>query len=111
MTDDLEAARIKKKLSELTATTGLIDSHDVAGLFERPHEEILLIIDDILRTAPAPADEWFKPVYRAHGRAFDLTRQGFWLVAWELPGDRSMSLKIEIAKAFEAMHRQAQREQ
>jgi hypothetical protein len=45
MTDDLEEARIKKKLSELMATTGLIDSHDVAGLFERPHEEILLVIE------------------------------------------------------------------
>jgi phage regulator Rha-like protein len=109
MTDDLKSARIEKKLSKLAAT-GTIDSDEVAGLFERPHEEILIGINGILTTAPAPADSWFKPVYRVHGRVFELTRQGFWLLAWQLPGG-SMSLKMEIIKAFEAYGPQAQREQ
>ena len=73
----------------------VVNSRDVAEVFEKQHPHVLRDIDCILTNPDLDASPWFRPVLYedAKGedrRSFDLTRDGFTLLVMGWTGERAM---------------------
>jgi Rha family phage regulatory protein len=79
-------------------TVPVVNSRDVAEVFERPHKDVLGSIrgleigEDVRRS-------WFRSatVTDSYGReqpSYDLTRQGFVLLVMGWTGERAMTFKV-----------------
>jgi len=84
-------------------TVPVVNSRDVAEVFEKEHKNVLRDIDHIRIGSNLSASEWFREVlsdvdtFNGASRAlrsFDLTRQGFVLLAMGWTGERAMTFKV-----------------
>lgn len=93
----------------------VVSSVSVAEHFRKQHKHVLDSIRDIIRDAPAEFNEPnFRPVeYRdAKGErrpAYDLTRDGFTLLAMGFTGKRALAWKVRYIQAFNALEAEVMR--
>lgn len=87
----------------------VVNSRDVAELFDKRHDHVLRDIEAIL-TSPSlgalPGWVRHSDYLDAKGEkrpSFDLTRQGFTLLVMGWTGERAMSFKVRYIEAFDAM--------
>jgi Rha family phage regulatory protein len=86
----------------------VVNSRDVARVFEKRHDNVLRDIGSLLTTSDLRASNWFHPVNYLdtkgeERRSFDLTRQGFTLLVMGWNGERAMAFKVRYIEAFDAM--------
>ena len=89
----------------------VVNSRDVAEMFGKRHDHVLRDIDQICH-APNLGDGWFREVVSGHptvvgrvDRSFDLTRDGFTLLAMGWTGEKAMAFKVRYIEAFNAMEK------
>lgn len=86
----------------------VVNSRDVAEMFEKEHRHVLRDIDHILLSPNLGSVEWFKetsyidPTGRTL-RSFDLTRDGFSLLVMGWTGAKALAFKVKYIEAFNAM--------
>jgi len=87
----------------------VVNSRDVAAAFGKDHRHVLRDIDGILHS-PDLGGGWFREIRTEHptvtgrlDRSFDLTRDGFTLLAMGWTGERAMAFKVQYIQAFNAM--------
>jgi Rha family phage regulatory protein len=90
----------------------VVNSRDVAELFDKRHDHVLASIGRRLAKIrlPASGETWFRRVEYADsdGRvqpSYDLTRDGFTLLVMEWREERAMAFKIRYIEAFNAMEK------
>lgn len=106
MTDEIRLPVLSVKDGNVVA-----NSRDVADYFEKRHGHVLDAIDALLRQA-----EEAKPEYRLYNyisdlgcgisrtyRSFDMTKDGFTLLAMGFTGERALRFKLAYIKKFNAM--------
>lgn len=85
----------------------VVNSRDVAEMFEKPHKDVLASI-----RALEIGEDFRRSHYRrkssadSYGRqqpSFDLTRQGFTLLVMGWTGEKAMQFKVRYIEAFDAM--------
>ncbi|MCR5941129.1 Rha family transcriptional regulator [Ochrobactrum sp. XJ1] len=88
----------------------LASSRDVAATFEKRHDHVLRDIDSIVRSGGSPnLGNLFFERYDYHKqarkkvRAFDMTRDGFTLLAMGFSGAKALQFKLRFIAAFNAM--------
>jgi len=92
----------------------VVNSRVVAEAFEKRHDNVLRDIDNILgsselRNLAEQGVMPFREVYvfdekaNKNVRTFDMTRDGFTLLAMGWTGDRAMTFKVRYIEAFNAM--------
>lgn len=90
----------------------VVNSRDVAAAFGKRHDHVLRDIDALLHSPDlgGGASPWFREVHSEHptvsgrlDRSFDLTRDGFTLLAMGWAGERAMAFKVQYIQAFNAM--------
>jgi Rha family phage regulatory protein len=87
----------------------VVNSRDVAVVFEKRHDNVLRDIEEAReKIASDLRTSWFRPetVLDAYGReqpSFKLTRQGFTLLVMGWSGERAMQFKVRYIQAFDAM--------
>jgi len=87
-------------------------SQDVAAYFGKRHDDVLKRIRGLRKNADTPA-EWFTEtvaVNPQNGEAypvFDMTRDGFTLLAVGFTGERAHRFKVGYIQAFSRMERSA----
>lgn len=80
-------------------SVAVVNSRDVADLFEKRHDHVLRDIDAVAGTSPNLGKcEWFREVRTEHpsvsgrmDRSFDMTRDGFMLLVMDCSGVASIS--------------------
>jgi anti-repressor protein len=87
----------------------VVNSRDVADLFEKEHRHVLRDIDALLHGSNLSGG-WFREVRTEHptvasrmDRSFDLTRDGFTLLVMGWTGKKAMQFKVRYIQAFNAM--------
>jgi Rha family phage regulatory protein len=107
--DNDNALVVDKPTLALRNGTGMASSLAVAKHFSKAHKDVLRAIDRILEDV---GDEFggrnFAPTsyvtdQNKEHRCFDLTRDGFVLLAMGFTGDAAMSWKVKYIEAFNAM--------
>lgn len=88
----------------------VVNSRDVAELFEKDHKHVLRDIDGLLTGPNLGRLDWFRAAsYRdAKGedrRSFDLTRDGFTLLVNRWTGEKALRFQIRYIEAFNAMEK------
>ena len=90
--------------------TPVVNSRDVAAVFEKRHDHVLRDIDQLLHSDAVPnfGGGWFRPLEyldaNGQGRpSFNLTRQAFTLLVMGWTGDRAMQFKVRYIQAFDEM--------
>ena len=92
--------------------TPVVNSRDVAAVFDKEHRNVLRDIDTIRHGSDLSGGEssWFREVQSEHptvvgrlDRSFKLTRQGFTLLVMGWTGERAMQFKVRYIQAFDAM--------
>ncbi|MDO6966993.1 Rha family transcriptional regulator [Rhizobium alvei] len=86
------------------------NSRDVAEYFEKAHKHVLDAIDDLIQREPS-IEPNFRPieveVKVGFGvrldRGFDMTRDGFTLLAMGFTGKKALSFKLKYIEAFNVM--------
>ena len=85
----------------------ITSSRDVSAYFGKQHGHVLRDIDALLAQAPVIAPNFGAVDYRdAKGetrRAFDMTRDGFMLLAMGFTGAKATALKLAYIERFNAM--------
>lgn len=86
----------------------LVNSRDVADIFEKEHRNVLRDIDDLKGVLKSEQTSWFRQtdfldVQGKSHRSFDLTRDGFTLLVMGWTGERAMAFKVKYIEAFNAM--------
>jgi Rha family phage regulatory protein len=90
----------------------LVNSRNVAELFEKEHRNVLRDIDEARKKISSDlSTSWFRPVISrdSYGReqpSFDLTRQGFTLLVMGWTGELAMQFKVRYIEVFDAMEAQ-----
>jgi len=94
----------------------LINSRDVADAFEKEHRHVLRDIDNLLKNIDCPelGGAFFKESMQPDGqgilrRTFDMTRDGFSLLAMGFTGAKALQFKLRFIEAFNAMERALER--
>ena len=103
--------------SLVSVATGkaIADSHTVAEVFGKRHDHVLRDIDNLLSKQKLGdvQQQWFTEISAAHPtvpsrtiRSFEMTRDGFTLLAMGFTGDEALEWKIKYLEAFNAMETQ-----
>ena len=82
-------------------------SADVAAFFDKDHDKVCRSIR-ALGIPPDLATSWFRPTtmfdaYQREQPAYDLTRDGFSILAMGFTGKKAMAFKVRYVKAFNVM--------
>lgn len=92
------------------------NSRDVAEYFGKRHDHVLRDIDNLLRSLGSPnlgnlfvERSDYHEHARKHVRAFDLTRDGFVLLAMGFSGAKALQFKLKYIEAFNAMEAELRR--
>jgi Rha family phage regulatory protein len=87
----------------------LTSSTDVADFFEKRHADVLRAVDGIVHSADL-RHEWFQEVSTPHpvvqgrfDRSFNLTRDGFVLLAMGFTGEKALAFKVAYIRQFNAV--------
>lgn len=93
------------------------NSRDVAAYFGKQHQHILRNIDNILKNKGRPKlDDLFIERFEYHEAAqkevrfFDMTKDGFTLLAMGFTGQKAMEFKIAYIERFNAMEAELRRQ-
>ncbi|MEP9376196.1 phage regulatory protein/antirepressor Ant [Aquabacter sp. CN5-332] len=104
----LDAAR--NPIVEVRNGEALTNSRDVAAYFEKEHRDVLRAVDNLLQQEPNLALRNFTHApYRLHStgdqlhRSFDMTRDGFTLLAMGFTGPKALKWKLRYIEAFNLM--------
>lgn len=101
-----------ESLISVAAGKAIADSHTVAEVFGKRHDHVLRDIDNLLSKQKLGdvQHQWFREIAAAHptvpGRAirsFEMTRDGFTLLAMGFTGDEALEWKIKYLEAFNTM--------
>ncbi len=89
------------------------NSRDVAAYFEKEHKHVLEAVDNLLKNNMAEfsaMENWFVIQHDAHPtvpgrtvRSFDMTRDGFTLLAMGFTGAKALQFKLRYIEAFNRM--------
>lgn len=89
------------------------NSRDLAAVFGKNHRDVLRAIDDLIREEPSlPLRHFAQGVYTLpetgsqQHRCFDLTRDGFTLLAMGFTGAKALKWKLRYIEAFNTMEAQ-----
>jgi Rha family phage regulatory protein len=85
----------------------VVNSRDIAEMFEKQHSHVLRDIDGLVSLAPEAASNFGLSEYRDSSgrslRCFDMTRDGFTLLAMGFTGPKALQFKLRLIQAFNAM--------
>lgn len=89
-------------------------SYDLAKYFEKSHKHVLRDIDELIEMEPLCAPNFglsSKTIEMPNGgtrsyRAFDMTRDGFTLLAMGFTGKKALGFKLAYIQQFNAMEAQ-----
>lgn len=91
------------------------NSRDVAEFFEKRHDHVLRDVDALIAAAPEAAPNFGVSEYRDSTgrrlRCFEMTRDGFTLLAMGFTGSKALQWKLRYIEAFNAMEAQLRRQQ
>lgn len=87
--------------------TPVVNSRDVAEVFEKRHADVLRDIDTLTNSTNANL-RWFRQTEYQDAKgemrpSFKLTRQGFTLLVMGWTGERAIEFKVRYIQAFDAM--------
>lgn len=92
----------------------LTNSRHVADAFDKRHDHVLRDVDNLMKTLDSPelGSRMFRlsMVEDASGisrRSFEITKQGFMLLAMGFTGSKAIRFKLAFIDAFEALERAA----
>lgn len=91
------------------------NSRDVAAFFDKEHRNVLQAIDALVATEPKlgsaefSATPYVDPQNGQTYRAFDMTRDGFTLLAMGFTGGKALKWKLRYIEAFNAMEAELRR--
>jgi len=95
--------------------TVVASSRDIAEAFGKRHDHVLRDIDKIVSDLDSPdlGNALFQPSFAADGqgikrRTYNLTRDGFTLIAMGFTGSSALKFKLAFIEAFNAMERALQ---
>lgn len=111
MTDDNLSSPAPKRNPVVQAEDGKIfaSSRDVAEFFEKQHGHVLRDIDALIREAPEAQSNFGEGFYTLPStgsqqhRCFNMTRDGFTLLAMGFTGAKALQWKLRYLEAFNAM--------
>ena len=87
-------------------------SRDVADFFGKRHDHVIRDVDNLLKSLDSPnlgsAQAAFREVYEPDGqgidrRSYDMTRDGFTLLAMGFTGQKALQFKLAYIDAFNRM--------
>ena len=92
-----------------SAGTALANSVDVAAYFKKRHDTVLRAIRDLRNSAEIDPRDFTETTYvDDRGRtyvAYNMTRDGFSLLAMGFTGEKALAFKVQYIQAFNAMQR------
>lgn len=96
--------------------TAFVNSRDVADAFGKEHRNVLRDIDNLLKNIDCPilSSGLFRLSMMPDGqgidrRTFDMTRDGFALLAMGFTGSKALQFKLQFIEAFNTMERALER--
>lgn len=86
------------------------NSRDVAAYFEKRHDHVIRDIDNLMKDLPAPnlgtalfIESSYADANGQERRCFDMTRDGFSLLAMGFTGSKALGFKLRYIEQFNAM--------